>query len=348
YDHVELRRILEIFGDLLREIGDRTISGFDDAFKKWTDVHCSDDDNLLKQDKGTWFLIFFVVLVSRNLVKIETIITYLCNTNLARLVNKLFSSKPLDSRELINCKNLIILTRLLLLIKDQNNKSPEMQLFTHAKNLKEIYSMFHRFAIIEYLLDPENDCSIKDQLQCLRRDFSKVFWFKHLCTVNPESVYERFVMGSKKIKSAKELGKRLIEVLKMALQDETNTISDPFEYVQKIFSKANLWNLSKTRVEFLLYVNHIQLMEASTCRLPPIFNESDTEPSIFLNDSGGNINSYGDKTADQNNEMALKILKGHIVKYFWEEIVLKSKLDCNDCNSLSFIVKGIRNNIASE
>ncbi|CAJ0627556.1 13205_t:CDS:10, partial [Entrophospora sp. SA101] len=53
YDHVELRRILEIFGDLLREIGDRTISGFDDAFKKWTDVHCSDDDNLLKQDKGT-------------------------------------------------------------------------------------------------------------------------------------------------------------------------------------------------------------------------------------------------------------------------------------------------------
>ncbi|CAJ0826405.1 196_t:CDS:10 [Entrophospora sp. SA101] len=327
YDHVELRRILEIFGDLLREIGDRTISGFDDAFKKWTDVHCSDDDNLLKQDKGTWFLIFFVVLVSRNLVKIETIITYLCNTNLARLVNKLFSSKPLDSRELINCKNLIILTRLLLLIKDQNN----------------------RFAIIEYSLDPENDCSIKDQLRCLRRDFSKVFWFKHLCTVNPESVYERFVMGSKKIKSAKELGKRLIEVLKMALQDETNTISDPFEYVQKIFSKANLWNLSKTRVEFLLYVNHIQLMEASTCRLPPpIFNESDTEHSIFLNDSGGSINSYGDKTADQNNEMALKILKGHIVKYFWEEIVLKSKLDCNDCNSLSFIVKGIRNNIASE
>ncbi|CAJ0851199.1 11488_t:CDS:2 [Entrophospora sp. SA101] len=67
-----------------------------------------------------------------------------------------------------------------------------------------------------------------------------------------------------------------------------------------------------------------------------------------VDNGGGNINSYGDKTADQNNEMALKILKGHIVKYFWEEIVLKSKLDCNDCNSLSFIVKGIRNNIASE
>ena len=137
-DHIELRRVLGIFGDLLRDIGDRTVSGFDEAFKKWIENHVgNDDDSLLKQDNVIWFLIFFVVLVSRNLVKIETIIKHLCNINLGWLVSKLLSNKPLDSKELVNCKNLIILTRFLLLIEDQNNNnnSPGMQLFTHVSIL---------------------------------------------------------------------------------------------------------------------------------------------------------------------------------------------------------------------
>src|SRR5437773_1250924 len=107
----------------------------------------------------------------------------------------------------LNCSNLI-----------QNQEE-------NIDNINEIYAMFHRFTIIEYSLDPENHHSIIEQLQHLRRDFSKVFWFKHLCTVDPESVYERLVMGSKKIKSSKEVGKHLIEVLKMALQDEANITS---------------------------------------------------------------------------------------------------------------------------
>jgi len=116
-DLIEARKLLDIFGDLLRDVGDRATDGFDIVFKKWLNVNirADDDDSLLRQNSTYRFLIFFIILVVRHLIKIETILEHLVEKNLARLSDKLLSQKQLDSNGIVECHNLAILLRLLFM-----------------------------------------------------------------------------------------------------------------------------------------------------------------------------------------------------------------------------------------
>jgi hypothetical protein len=123
----EARKLLDVIGDLLREVGDRTTDGFDAVFsKKWLNnyTRADDDDSLLKQDSTNRFLIFFTILVARHLVKIETILEHLVEKNLVRLSHKLSNKKQLDSNEIIECRNLAILLRILLIHKNVSSGIP--------------------------------------------------------------------------------------------------------------------------------------------------------------------------------------------------------------------------------
>lgn len=120
----DARKLLDVIGDLLREVGDRTTDGFDAVFsKKWLNnyIRADDDDSLLRQDR---FLIFFTVLVVRHLVKIETILEHLVEKNLIRLSHKLSNKKQLDSNEIIECRNLAILLRIFLIHKNVSSGIP--------------------------------------------------------------------------------------------------------------------------------------------------------------------------------------------------------------------------------
>lgn len=120
----DARKLLDVIGDLLKEVGDRTTDGFDAVFsKKWLNyyIRADDDDSLLRQDR---FLIFFTVLVVRHLVKIETILEHLVEKNLIRFSDKLLNKKQLDSNEIIECRNLAILLRIFLIHKNVSSGIP--------------------------------------------------------------------------------------------------------------------------------------------------------------------------------------------------------------------------------
>ena len=122
-DFIEARKLLGVFGDLLRDVGDRATNGFDTVFKKWLNVsiRADDDDSLLRQNSTHRFLIFFIILVVRHLIKIETVLEHLVEKNLARLSDKIMSQKQLDTDGTVECRNLAILLRLLFMHCEHRN-----------------------------------------------------------------------------------------------------------------------------------------------------------------------------------------------------------------------------------
>ena len=123
---IDSRKPLSIFGDLLREFGDRSTDEFDSVFKKWlnNNIRANDDNSLLRQDSTNRFLIFFTILVVRHLVKIETVLEHLVGNNLTRLSHQLSNRKQLDSNEMVECRNLATLLRIILIHKNYSSGIP--------------------------------------------------------------------------------------------------------------------------------------------------------------------------------------------------------------------------------
>ncbi|CAG8558018.1 19104_t:CDS:2 [Racocetra fulgida] len=153
------------------------------------------------------------------------------NSTEARLVEKSMNQKQLDSKETIECKNLVRLLRLLLL-QDGDNHSIKLPLSTmeiqvlksyceelsHKNEFIEIISaVFQKLAIIEHFIDSK-DPIVNDLIQ-LRVHFSRIEWFRQLCIINTESVYDRFVKG-KKLSNNKEVEKRILNIIQAALRDD--------------------------------------------------------------------------------------------------------------------------------
>ncbi|CAG8628072.1 35177_t:CDS:10, partial [Racocetra persica] len=184
----EGRIVIGIFGDLFRDICDRTIDGLDMVFKKWIknkSLTRADEDSIFGSENNL-LLFFFVTLVFRHLIGMETMLENLCDKSLTRLVEKSMNQKQLDSKETIECKNLVNLLRLLLL-QDGDNHSIKLPLGTmeiqvlksycetlsHNNEFIEIISaVFQKLAIVEYFIDSK-DPFVKDLIQ-LRVDFSRI------------------------------------------------------------------------------------------------------------------------------------------------------------------------------
>ncbi|CAG8473950.1 17776_t:CDS:10 [Rhizophagus irregularis] len=340
----DARKLLDVIGDLLKEVGDRTTDGFDAVFsKKWLNyyIRADDDDSLLRQDR---FLIFFTVLVVRHLVKIETILEHLVEKNLIRFSDKLLNKKQLDSNEIIECRNLAILLRIFLIHKNVSSGIPlttmEIQRlqficesFIHNNDFTIISNVFQKLAIIESSLGSNDDLAI--ELQQLRMDFSQVYWFKQLCIANIDNVYDRFVKGTKKQNNSKEVKKLMIEIVRSGLgnfsydNDVMNGYSSSlcFKNLERIFSTVNLWNIQKSRIEFFMCMDQIMLLDSS---------------------SNGSLHSNMELDGDLimgGSEEDLNNIKSRVIEYFWEELVLKGN---NDCLIISHIIRGIREDVAAE
>ncbi|RHZ60074.1 hypothetical protein Glove_359g24 [Diversispora epigaea] len=314
-DIAEIRRILGIFGDLLRDISDRT-DGFDCFFKKWLKnyIH-TEDKNVLRNNNSEWFLILFVILIVRHLVSMDVILEHLCNTSLNRILEKITSHKLLDQKELLECKNLAILVRLLL-IQDGGERPcseivlsiTDVQVLQHyCETLSQnndfariLSGIFQKFAVVELSIDLNNP--LVSTLQQLRSDFPNVYWFKQMCSVNIENIYHCFVKDSKKLF---KIEKYIIEMIQATLGGDNNSLDNECNrltpYIKIIPTPINLWNFQKSRIDLWLYMDKIMLTNNS--------------------------------------------LKNDVIKFFWEELILNSK---QDSYVIAYLIRGMRDDVVTE
>ncbi|RIA84360.1 hypothetical protein C1645_784260 [Glomus cerebriforme] len=342
----DARKLLDVFGDLLKEVGDRATDGFDAVFsKKWLNSYtrADDVDSILRQDSTNRFLIFVMILVVRHLVKIETVLEHLVEKNLIRLSHTLSNNKQLDTNEVIECRNLAILLRILLIHKNISSEIPlttmEIQglrliceSFIHNNDFTIISSVFQKLAIIECSLEPENDLAI--ELRQLRMEFAQVYWFRQLCITNIDNVYDRFVKGTKKQNISKEVKKRMIEIVQLGLGNFTydndvmngHSSSLCFTNLEKLFSAANLWNIQKSRIEFYMCMDQIMMLDGSS---KGSLSNMELDGDLIMGGTGEDFSN----------------LKSRVIEYFWEDLVLKGN---NDCLIISHIIRGIREDVAAE
>ncbi|CAI2174498.1 11999_t:CDS:10 [Funneliformis geosporum] len=349
-DLVDARKLLDIFGDLLRDVGDRATNGFDTVFKNWLNINirADDDDSLLRQHSTYRLLIFFIILVVRHLVKMETVLEYLVEKNLSRLSDKLLSQKKLDPDGIVECQNLVILLRLLLMHHEHRDLIPltimEIQTlqsicesFIHNKEfIIIISSIFHKLAIIENSIEPDNDLVI--ELRNIRIDFAQVYWFRQLCIANVDNVYNNFVKGNKRLINNKEIERRMIDIIQSGLGNPNDginghSISFCFANLHKIFSTVNLWNIQKSRVEFYMCMDKILLL-----------SDAFRSGSILSPILPYNIKESDDDSIMEGSEEEMDKMK-RVIEYFWQKLVLQGN---KDCLVISHIIQGIREDIASE
>ncbi|CAG8720884.1 10826_t:CDS:2, partial [Funneliformis mosseae] len=192
-------------------------------------------------------------------------------------------------------------------------------------------------AIIENSLEPGND--LVNELRNIRIDFARVYWFRQLCIANVDNVYNHFVKGNKKLINNKEIERRMIDIIQSGLgnfsYDGINGHSSSlcFANLQKIFSTVNLWNIQKSRVEFYMCMDKIMLL-------------SDASSSGSLRST---ILPYNIKESDEDlimegTEEEMDNMK-RVIEYFWENLVLHGN---KDCLVISHIIRGIREEVASE
>ncbi|RIB08520.1 hypothetical protein C2G38_341878 [Gigaspora rosea] len=341
----EGRIVIGIFGDLFRDICDRMADGLDLVFEKWIkSLSRTDEDNIFGNE-NTLLLIFFMMLVVRHLVCMKIIIEHLCDKNLKRLVEKLSNQKQMDPKEAVECKNLVNLLRLLLL-QDGDNPSIQLPLSTteiqvltsHCEALSHnndfviiVSNIFQRLAIIECLTDSKGQ--LIDALIQLRVDFSRIEWFRQLCIINNESVYNRFVKG-KRLSNNKEIEKRIINIVQTAFGDGVDILdvtksSVYIKYLKNIFSQISLWNIKKSRIEFWLCMDQIMLIDS-------VIPRSSSLPTI--KDEDDKIANFGEFPKNES-------LKNAVIDWFWEELILKGEIDCG---FLSNVIKGIREDVSIE
>ncbi|CAG8479099.1 11960_t:CDS:10, partial [Acaulospora colombiana] len=343
--------------DVIRgEIGDITSDGFDLIFKKWVKSNVrADDDCILRSDRSQWFLSFFVTLVVRHLVSMDVVMEHLCERNLSRLLEKINSHKQLDPRDLIECKNMAIILRLMLIQDDGDNPCSEIPLSTMEVQVLQyncetlsrnkditftdtIANIFQKLALIECSIDP-ND-SLVVYLQQLRVDLSKVYWFKQLCAVDVENVYRRFVKVSKKLTKSKEIEKCMIEIMQTSLSsslegdENVRSIASYTTHLETIFSQVNLWNLRKCRIGFWLCMDQVMLVGSNKHRSP-----RPSPARLPIKDEDGDVLM---NWTDQSTNVDLK---SAVIEFFWEKLVLKEKMDRS---ILAYMIQDIREDVINE
>jgi hypothetical protein len=87
--------------------------------------------------------------------------------------------------------------------------------FVHNNDFTVISNVFHKLATIESSLGLDNDLTV--ELRDLRMDFSQVYWFRQLCIANVDNVYDRFVRGTEKLSTNKEVKKIMINIVQSGL-----------------------------------------------------------------------------------------------------------------------------------
>ncbi|CAG8773811.1 12870_t:CDS:2, partial [Acaulospora morrowiae] len=248
---------------------------------------------------------FLVTLVARHLVNMDVVMEHLCERNLNRLWEKINTHKQLESRELIECKNLAVLLRLMFIQEGGDNlyfetplSTTEVQvlqynceILSRNKDFTDVMAnIFQKLTLIECTINPGDPLVVF--IQQLRIDFSKVYWFKQLCAVDVENVYRRFVKVSKKSIKSKEVEKRIIEMIQTSLSsclegdENTRSIASYTSYLENIFSKVNLWNIRKCRIEFWLFMDQIMLIGSSKHRSRPSPTRSaikDEDGDVLMN-----------------------------------------------------------------
>ncbi|CAG8457255.1 6479_t:CDS:10 [Scutellospora calospora] len=344
-NYTEGRIVLSIFGDLFKEIVDVGTDGLNSVFKKWIKNLSRTDEDKIFGNENILLLFFFLTLVARHSVCMDIMVKHLCEKNLIRLTEKLSSQKQLDLTETIECKNLAKLLRLLIL-QDGDNPSINLPLsmmeiqvlkshceaLSHNKDFIVIIStIFQKLAMIECLIDSKDP--IVDILMQLRIDFSRVEWFRQLCIINAERVYDHFVKKNKG--NSKEVEKRILDIIQTALGDDVNKLdvakstqmtSDYIRYLKVIFSNISLWNIQKSRIEFWLCMDQIMLIDSAILRSP----------------STSTIKAEDDITGELAKKESLKNV---VIDWFWEEIILKGDVDCD---FLSNMIRGIREDVSLE
>ncbi|CAG8548541.1 13525_t:CDS:10 [Dentiscutata erythropus] len=343
-NYTEGRIVIGIFGDLLVDICDRTTDELDFVFEKWIKCLSHVDEDNIFGNENILLLYFFVMLVVRHLVCMKIIIEHLCDKNLKILVEKLSNQRQMDPKEVIECKNLVKLLRLLLL-QDGDNLSIQLPLCTteiqvlksHCETLSHhndfiviASTIFQKLAIIECLIDSKDQ--LIDVLIQLRIDFSKIEWFRQLCVINSETVYDRFVKG-KRLLSNKEVEKRILNIVQTALGDDvaksSQTASVYIKYLRTILSQISLWNIQKNRIEFWLCMDQIMLIDSTIPR---------SSSTSTIKDEDDIIANFGEFPKNES-------LKNAVIDWLWEELILKGEIDCG---FLSNMIKGIMEDVSIE
>lgn len=112
--------------------------------------------------------------------------------------------------------------------------------------------------------------------------------------------------------------KRVISSDGYAYTRSTNAF---INYFKTAFSQIDTWNFEKRRIEFSLVMDQI----------------------MVLNSNGDHLDKDGDSSVPMDVDEAN--LKDCITEYFWKELVLQGRLDCD---TVSAIVKDVRPDIARE
>ncbi|CAG8561273.1 13494_t:CDS:2 [Ambispora leptoticha] len=349
-DFREIRRVISIFGDMLRVICDQTKDGCLDAvFKSCIGQHVSVEDGIFKQSNAIWFLFFLEALVVRRLLSIDTLITGIID-NFERLAKKALTGEALNATEIEETKNLTLLISIIFAQEGGDLReyfglcTIDIQMLqTHCVSLSS--QILYPLSIIIFNLMtiesklPSNDL-LAEQIQKLCKNLANTFWFRRICANYPKITYQHFVVRARD-SSVKNAEMKMIEIMQMTFGDgnaiyhhlATQSPSAYLEYFKYILSQINFWNIHVVAIQFRLCMDSLMLSKNS----PTLSSEEKTTTT----DAEGDIVMSDASRSDADlNESSVEIT---IVKYLWEEVVLQQKFDACIIKEL---VDGVRKDFA--
>ncbi|CAG8575809.1 5100_t:CDS:2 [Ambispora gerdemannii] len=353
YEFRVIRNVITIFGDILRDICDRTKDGcLDTVFKFCIEQHVSVEDGIFKQPNAIWFLFFLETLVVRRLLSIDTLIAEIID-NFERLANKSLTDEVLNATEIDETKNLTLLMSIIFaqeggdLNEDLGLCTINIQMLqTHCVSLSShiltsLSTIILNLTTIESRLPLNNP--LVEQIQKFCKDLANTFWFRRICANYPKIAYQLFVVQARE-SSVKSAEMKMIEIMQMAFGEgdpihhhlATHSSFAYLEYFKYILSQINFWNIHVIAIQFRLCMDSLMLSK-NTSTLSP------EEKTTTTDAQGDIVMSDASRPESQHSDANESSIETAIIKYFWEEVVLQQQFDACIIKEL---VDGVRKDFA--
>ncbi|KAG9305701.1 hypothetical protein G9A89_022623 [Geosiphon pyriformis] len=350
-DYREIRRVILIFGDMLRDIYDRTKDGrIDVVFKHCIERHVI-ENGVLKHHNTNWFLHFLVILIVRRLLSIDVLLSEIVGS-FQRLVSKILNAEELNEMDIEQATNLTLLVSMVFAQKGDYRSeyfglcTMDIQMLqTHCAILSHptlalLSGIMRDLVIIESTVAMTSP--LIEHIQKLRKNLANALWFRRLCAAYPAKAYNYFVISSRE-SSFKSTEKNMVDMMLIAFGDvhgmdhhvTTRSSAVFLEYLKDMFSQINMWNIHQISVQFRLCMDSIILSKKSLILPENSTTATNLEGDIMMTES---ISRDDVESDEPSVELA-------VIKYVWEQVINQQQLDAH---FIKEIIDGIRKDVAQE